>query len=454
MNQITSTALALLCASAFSCSTLTAQDTNISLIHSHADWARIETNPAYIPTTAKSVLSLPLFSGGSFSLQSPASISDIVTKGATSNTIYLDKALREIGGSPLKSNMYINLLGAGTLQNDAFFTLQAGIHSDMNILVDRALSDFLARGNMGSLGTEVKTQGIAVDAQSYIQIALGYAQRLMGGKINFGLRIKALSGLTSSKTLDSRLDIYTSPGADRAVINSLQRVAFTAPIVIPRDGEGVLHLGSVAYDSQRLPSAFENSGWGLDLGIDVQISERLRLGASLTDLGYIDWKGSTQTLTSDLTGDNAVVYDGYDFTPDITGNSGGSKNNLEALSKQIEKSLQLGGETSYRTHLPTHLRLIASYQAMSWLSVSGVVSGRSLFGKTYMQYALVGHAQPTRGLGASASISTDQGTGTSLGAALVLGHSIQLVLAADVMMLSSYTSATNAAFRGGINFRF
>lgn len=433
---------------------VSAQDLGVSLINSHADWARVDMNPAYIPSTAKTIISLPAIGGISVGVQTPLSLDGIVTRGAKSNVIYLDQVLRDASRIPFSSAMQLNLLGVGIRSKKSFVTLQAGLNMQSDILIDRALSDFLTRGNQGSLGTEVRTQGIRFNAQTYLQVALGYARSFADGRLIVGGRIKLLSGVASARTLDSRLDIYTSQHGDRAVLNSMQRIGFVAPITIPQKAGDLPDFGNISLNKEFAPKAFDNIGLGFDLGVDLTLARWLRLGLSLTDVGSIHWKTNTRMLTSDLTGDNAVVYQGYDFTPDITGERGRTKkNNLDDLATQIEQSLKTSSSDSYRTYLPTQLRLSATLQPAKWVSLTGLVSVRSVFEQRYMQYALVGQLQPTRGIGLSASANHIPGVGTSFGGALVLGRSVQLLLASDLTM-ANYTSTTSTAIRLGLNFRF
>ena len=78
-----------------------------------------------------------------------------------------------------------------------------------------------------------------------------------------------------------------------------------------------------------LPFIGGNGGYGLDLGVNYQVTDKLGLSASVTDLGYIDWKENTESYTF-----NEINYSfkGFDII-DLLGNEG---NNEDFFQNEVD----------------------------------------------------------------------------------------------------------------------
>ncbi|MCB0622446.1 MAG: hypothetical protein KDC43_00630, partial [Saprospiraceae bacterium] len=71
-----------------------------------------------------------------------------------------------------------------------------------------------------------------------------------------------------------------------------------------------------------------NTGWSVDLGVDVDLG-KLSLAASVVDLGQITWNKEVRNYLSDGT----FVYDGLDISQALTGDSVNFSQALDTLEQ-------------------------------------------------------------------------------------------------------------------------
>jgi hypothetical protein len=80
-----------------------------------------------------------------------------------------------------------------------------------------------------------------------------------------------------------------------------------------------------------LPFVGGNQGFGLDLGVEFQATDRINISAYITDLGYIEWKENTKSYQVD---EVAYSFKGFDII-DLIDNSGTNEdffqNELDSL---------------------------------------------------------------------------------------------------------------------------
>ena len=99
------------------------------------------------------------------------------------------------------------------------------------------------------------------------------------------------------------------------------------------------------------PPKSVGSGWGFDVGANVVLFNKLKIGAAVNNIGSITWDGNVYSLSDTLVYDteNAGLesYNVFNSIKDVVGDDG---------------LLKLSGETSRTVKLPTVMRLGASYK--------------------------------------------------------------------------------------------
>jgi hypothetical protein len=124
----------------------------------------------------------------------------------------------------------------------------------------------ILRGNAPYAGTTISEENLAFQNLLYSDFGLGTAFRL--GKLQVGARLKLLQGQRLGHLQD--LDFTFLTQADGTAIETSASYDW---------------FGSLADESPHW-------GFGADLGLLYPVSERLELGASVLNLGAINWQGT------------------------------------------------------------------------------------------------------------------------------------------------------------------
>ncbi len=201
----------------------------------------------------------------------------------------------------------------------------------------------MLEGNGGStLGQRVDMDGLGVNFNSYIELALG-ANREINDRLKVGTRLKLLSGIANITTEKSVLGITTN--------------ATTFDLTL--DGELDLRtsgmpLNGVNYDPLTALKA-RNKGFAFDFGGTYKLTDKILLSASILDLGYIKW---TQNIQNYKRTAFSYIFEGVDLNQAIN-----DTNYFNTLADTLETILQVDGNNdSYRSVLPARMIMGANYE--------------------------------------------------------------------------------------------
>lgn len=447
--------LLIMASAALLCTSAIAQH-DVTLMGSRVDPARVSLNPAYI-SEEDVVIGFPLLNI-SATAQAPISLSEALVQGSNGkNRIHLDEVLRRLGGSPISASMEYTPLFLGLKTKAGFFTLAANLQVQTDAVVDTRLAELLAEGNGAYRGQTITTRGVTAKAKSYLELALGYAtdRILSSRRLSLGGRIKLLAGQQSIGSRYGVFNLHTSLSGHEVALESQQTLEVYAPIKYHYDADGRIERAELKWGSTA-PLGFGNLGVGLDFGMMYRLDDRWTVGLSARNIGFIRWN-SGHTLEQSLLGDKALRYQGIDISSVLVSKPQGAndKSTLERIGEDMQKALVVAENASFTTPLPLRLHASAEYQALKWLSFSGLV-GMSKIGYSDFRtdLALVANLKPTRGIGAHISVSKLNDSPANLGLGLVLGRKLQLHLATDNILLLNVNALRYAHFRTGLNLRF
>lgn len=168
---------------------------------------------------------------------------------------------------------------------------------------------YYGNGSDRYLGQTADFSGLGVDAQGWREIGISYNRPLdEEEKIKVGGRLKYLNGTWNIRTERSDLSLttdqtfYTLTASSDFQINSS---GFTNGYFAGIDTSANADFSPTSY------LFGSNHGVGVDLGVDWEvIDSKLRVSASLVDLGFIRWKANPMTIQSN----NAqFVFNGVDL---------------------------------------------------------------------------------------------------------------------------------------------
>lgn len=220
--------------------------------------------------------------------------------------------------------------------------------------------------------------GFEMEAKWFNEYAFGYSH-VVNEKLIVGAKVKFLGGVAAASSRFDEFDFST--GTEMWGINIDGAVNISAPVDTENDENGYPEEAELEFElgvTEMVKYTFEgygNPGFGVDLGVEYEIVPKLKLSASIIDLGKIYWK-------RDLTNYNANGK--YDFkglenliTTEGDEAIGIDDDVFENLADTIQNSIQLT-ETSntFTTTLSPKVFVGAEYELTKALSLGVLYKAR------------------------------------------------------------------------------
>ena len=227
------------------------------------------------------------------------------------------------------------------------------IRSNALFSFPKTLAQVALQGNAQFIGQEVNIAP-QFQAQTYSEWSVGAAIKLT--KLTVGGRLKLLGGIGDISVANSKASIYTED-------NSIYELTVDSDYEINSAGlidiQGLDDISSDAeldiLDASVKDFIFGgNTGLAIDLGATLQVTEKLSLGASIVDMGFINWKKNSKSHTSKGT----YTYKGIDLLDIIEHDSETFENIADTLVDIFDFT---SADKNYRTTTPARIYLNGSY---------------------------------------------------------------------------------------------
>ncbi len=203
-------------------------------------------------------------------------------------------------------------------------------------------------------------------------------------------------------------------------------------------------------------SVTSNLGFGLDIGAQYKLLNKLTLHASLLDLGFIKWKENTHTFTQNKTFD----WKGVDisnsvnetYNPDYISMGDAFENLVDSLKDDFRF---LNNTGSYTTALHTKFYAGATYGLCRMVNVGGMLKASVINKHFYPSWTFSANIRLLRNVSVAASYSLMEGNYTNIGAGLTAKLGLfQLYTVTDNLLAANYTATRQINIRAGINLLF
>ena len=351
------------------------------------------------------------------------------------------------------------LLGFGfTVKGKTHVTLELVNKTTFGVVIPRSILD-LRYGNWDFDGDRPVRRSITdidISASNYMEIALGGSHRI-NDQWRVGLTLKYLAGLVAAKTNRFSIDINNYRDGVNYMMDFLTHADITvsAPLDVTLDENG--DVSSVEFDDDDLGDKlkpFKNNGFAIDLGVLYKPMDNLEVGASLIDLGSINWKQTVQRFyaESDFRFSGLNVNDAIEDPDFVREDSYYSE-----LQDSLEQAIKFKYEeqsASFKTKLPTQLLLTARYTPYKWLDAGFLTRMRWVEERLQTHVGLSAGVHAGSVLTAMLSAGYNTGRYLNVGAGMVLrGGPVQFHLLTDNLSgLIKPTKAQGVDVRFGINF--
>jgi hypothetical protein len=291
-------------------------------------------------------------------VNSPLNYDELTEKNYDDDQIYFDKesiinSMDDVG--VISFELYQALGRVGYRYKAHGFHFSMAKVASTNLSLEKNFLKFLLYGNGSEdfLGQEVTFDKTGISASLYHEFGFGYSYEI-NNDLTVGVKLKYLNGAANIWTEKAMMKIYTEDQTNYSITASTDLILHTA--------SGYGEFDSIEFDNinQFLWfQFFNNHGFGGDLGVKYFPVKKLKLSASIIDLGFIRWKTHINTYQSVYPG-KEFVFEGLDISDLITD---GTFSDSIALADTLDEHFRI--ETihdNYTSYLTPKFYAGAAYQ--------------------------------------------------------------------------------------------
>jgi len=304
----------------------------------------------------------------------------------------------------LNTNFNMELLGFGFRVDKYFFSFSYRLKMEERFRYNRDLFGFLLQGNLAqnSDGDYLYSPAILEiepNINIYHEMSIGFQGQIFDW-LYVGARPKILFGLVNVSTNRFNAKVYTDP--DDYTISGNHDISMNVASVVPfykKGANGSIELNSEAlsnFGNNILRNAFsKNLGFAIDLGAVYRINQHIRVSASLTDLGFIRWRGEGAVLNiaSNLLV-NSFEFSGFtaDQISDFIGDKEKVKQYLsfDTIVNIVNNNFDLNDPKAYNTMLTSKIMLDGYFDLTPSnrfiLQFKGYIMGKNFLPQFTMAY--------------------------------------------------------------------
>ena len=405
------------------------------------------SNPAN-QFNGKFFIGLPVLSSSYYSLSNSGfAYSDFIKKDGDSLRLDFNSMISGLEEENFMSiNTKIDLISFGFKvgkQTQIMFNVTENINFRFNYTKD--LMTFIHKGNLAFDNNTADCTGTAFSANYYREYGVSLSHQF-SDKLRVGARLKYLYGLANLDTKRSDLKLTTDPNT--------YALTATSDILINTSGNTDFLSSSNLTGKDGFVSGTGNRGFGVDLGVNYELNEKLSLNASVLDLGFINWNSNT---TNYLINKGRSYFDGIEidaFSPqdDTTGTS-----SYDRLVDSLEVAFNVQETNkSYTNPLVGRIYMGANYKFNEKLVFGGLIQSEFYKRNIKPSLTLSTNYKVSKWIGVAASYSMINRSFNNLGVGININHGpVQIYIVSD-NILSGFRPqhARHAQVRAGINFIF
>lgn len=248
----------------------------------------------------------------------------------------------------------IHLFGLGfTAGKDLYVFMDVTDHADINLVAPRDLIKLAFLGNQAFTGQTLDLSNTHADFNYYHEIGIG-ASKNITTKLRIGAKGKLLFGVAAGSLNTTEISLKINNDYTNT-LNTNGTFDLSAPVIVYADSNN--DIDSVRFDEERFETSHgidkfltntKNAGFGLDLGAEYSITNKIVVSAAITDLGLIKWK----TDLANIETHSNIELSGLDFEDIYEGNADANDVFNDALDS-IRHALYTTGEPKpFTTKLP------------------------------------------------------------------------------------------------------
>lgn len=393
-------------------------------------------NPAQLPDRNIMIKLLP---STYFNLANTGfSYNDLIREEGDTAFIDPDQVIDQLQRSNyLQQNLELELFALTLRFNRFYVGTSVRLRQSVFANYPRTLLQLGWQGNTDYVGQTVDI-GPDFQANAFAEISV-----LGGWHFNdtwsFGARAKYLVGLADVSTDRSSATLFTDPDIYQLTLNSDYRINTSGVPIF--DTTGTQQFNARAFRG--------NGGFAMDVGATYQLNKRLHLGASLTDIGFINWTDQVNNYYSN----GEFQYDGVDIAAIVLEEDVEFDAILDTLQERFRF---VESQNSYRTWLPAKLYLHAHFQPVESIELGALLYNEFYKGQLLPAFTLSARKRFKKFFSAGATYSIRNRRFDNIGANMQFSLGFfQFYLSSDNLLpILAPFDARNTNIHLGVNFNF
>ncbi|MDX2249068.1 MAG: DUF5723 family protein [Bacteroidia bacterium] len=397
----------------------------------------LQANPAFMQ---EKTITISLPSVYLHGLNSGFSYADILRPKPGTDSLMIDvegAITRMQDVNIIRTQANVDILGVAVKVGPVQVSVFTGTKVSGYFSYPKTLPELAWYGNAGFVD---QTLPVAPDFQVSAWHEIGAGLVFRKGKLQIGTRLKYLVGLANVSAGMAEASLTTSPEIYQLQLQVNYEVQTS-----------IFDIGSLEnFNPQFEFKPFTgNHGFSGDLGLEYALNDRIKLSASVIDLGFINWTDQAKIYHAE----GSLSFEGLDVAEVFEQDSFNINTVLDSLFSDIQTEETAG---TFRTSLPTRIYIGGTFAPIKSLRLGGLYYSEFYRGKVFPAFVVSASKDLGKILTAGLTWSVRNRRFDNLGANLLLKLG-PIVLFATTDHLSSFlrpTESQQVNLRLGLNVTF
>lgn len=270
---------------------------------------KYKMNPAMAPE--RGFFAIPVLGNIGIGAESNLGLSTFLYPTSDGLTTFLNSSVpadefmgRIKRNNKLNVNVNTSILAFGFRTGKSFHTIDLSLRADARAAIPESLFGFIKEGSSDGV-TSWDIAGTGARADARLELAYGYS-RPLSDHINIGGRVKFLMGAARADVMMDKMSL--SMTGDQWSVLSHGDASVSFPMTFGTEsGSRLVDFNEITMSEDFKEYLSPSIGLALDLGATADFMEYFTVSLSVTDLGFISWKNTTDMQTPE----GKVIFDGF-----------------------------------------------------------------------------------------------------------------------------------------------
>jgi hypothetical protein len=327
----------------------------------------------------------------------------------------------------ISANVNLQLFGLGfTAGKDLYFFIDIIDRVETEAVFPKNYLKLLINGNDQFLNQNIDLSGLNLKTQYFREFGFGFSKDVTE-KLRVGAKVKLLAGIVSG-TLDNRTMSLEVNDPFSQTVKADASFDISGNTWLTEMNNDLNNKNPSSLIKDYALNSFSNPGLGVDFGAVYNLNKMISLSASVTDLGFINWKNDLKSYVAK----NSFVLSGLSLKDVVDQNISGNDLVREIKDTLRNSFIKSAKPSSYRTYLPADVLLGANLNLFQILSFGVLSSSKIYYGQIKEALTLSANAYIGKVLSGSLSYTAANYTYNNFGIGIACKTGpVQIYMTAD-----------------------